>query len=217
MKMPNEALRNVMRGAYTCANFGTCREAELSPANGLVPRGFVGATGQLDEVEAIFILAEPGHAHRDEHYKEYATADELMQQAVLHTYQSFKNSTDQIHKNMRWVLNELWPGDFDDQLSKVWITEGRLCSIRAEIKWFNDKICAPKYLVPQLELMPNAIVVLFGGKARDRASRLTAANGRPTICCSALAAPEGNKPHARLSWLNAIKTIRELRSGATAF
>jgi hypothetical protein len=42
--------------------------------------------------------------------------------------------TDLFHRNVRWFLHELFPGlSFDEQLRRVWLTEGRLCSIAKEI------------------------------------------------------------------------------------
>jgi hypothetical protein len=37
-----------------------CRDARWSPREGHVPRGFLGAIGQLSEVELVLVVAEPG-------------------------------------------------------------------------------------------------------------------------------------------------------------
>ena len=58
--MPNEALVDVLLPAYTCQHFGKCPDATWFPSEGHVPRGFLGATRALEEVEVVMVLAEPG-------------------------------------------------------------------------------------------------------------------------------------------------------------
>lgn len=208
MKMPNEALLDIMRQAYTCSHLSVCKQADISPRKGLIPRGFVGATGKLSDVEAVFVLAEPGHPLAGETYTEGASPDQLMKEAITHTYSCFKSSAEPFHRNMRWVLNEAWPGAFDDQMEKVWITEGRLCSIYKEIGGFNDKLCAPTYLSRQLQLMPNATVVLFGRKALRRASLIPDLGSRAVVEAWAIAPPGAFHKPAKPSWERAIEVIR---------
>ena len=207
MQMPNEQLLAVMREAYPCRHFGSCRQAKFDPKAGHVPRGFIGATGELRNVEAIFIMAEPGHPHPDEHYSETAPTD-LLSQALLHTYKSYRDGTDLFHRNMRWVMDQIWPGSFDEKLGRVWITEGRLCSIDSEIGAFDDKLCSPTYLGRQIDLLPSAAIVLFGGKARQRVAGLPALEGRVVIEARALAPPGANQRLSRPSWQNAIDIIQ---------
>jgi hypothetical protein len=208
MRLPNEKLIAVMREAYACQHFGSCRQAIFDPAKGHVPRGFLGATRALSDVRAIFVLAEPGHPHHDEKYTEAGSAEKLLSEAIFHTYKSYRYGTDVFHRNMRWVMDELWPGAFDEQLAHVWITEGRLCSIDTEIGAFNDKLCAPTYLGRQIALMPSAAIVLFGGKARQRVVGLRELEGRTVIEARALAPPGANQKMSRPSWQQAIETIR---------
>lgn len=217
MEMPNEALLTIMRQAYTCRHVSVCKEAEISPRKGLIPRGFVGATGKLADVEAVFVLAEPGHPLAGETYTESSSPDQLMREAITHTYRCFKTSGEPFHRNMRWVLNEAWPGAFDDQMEKVWITEGRLCSIYQEIGGFNDKLCAPTYLSRQLKLLPNAIVVLFGRKALKRASLIPELGSRPVVEAWALAPPGAFHRPAKPSWEKAVELIKFRRRCKSAF
>lgn len=59
---PNPQLLALLLEAYRpCQNFGICREAKWSPADGHIPRGFLGATGELSEVEVVMVFSEPGH------------------------------------------------------------------------------------------------------------------------------------------------------------
>lgn len=211
MHLPNEELLAVMREAYGCLHFGTCRQAKFDPKSGQIPRGFLGATGDLTDVEAIFIIAEPGHPHPDERYSDEARPEQLLSEAVRHTYRSYRDGTDLFHRNMRWVMDQLWSGSFDEKLGRVWITEGRLCSIDNEIGAFNDKLCAPTYLSRQLSLMPSAPIVLFGGKARQRVAGFSGLENRLVIEARALAPPGANHKASKPSWESAIDIIRSRR------
>jgi hypothetical protein len=56
-----------------------------------------------------------------------------MAQAVADTHRTIRDGREQFHRNLRWFLDQLWPGrPFDDKLRHVWITEGRLCSVTVE-------------------------------------------------------------------------------------
>ena len=68
---PNEKLIEVLSPAYgPCRHMlthgGGCPESRWKPAIGHVPRGFLGATGELAEVELVMVLAEPGEPKRAE-------------------------------------------------------------------------------------------------------------------------------------------------------
>lgn len=70
---PEDELSALMRQAYMpCSNIdvelGLCREAKWAPETGHIPRGFLGATGALEDVELVMVFAEPGHPHPDEIY-----------------------------------------------------------------------------------------------------------------------------------------------------
>ncbi len=206
---PNQALVDCLGPAYTpCSNFGACQEAVWDPARGHVPRGFLGATGALSEVEAILVFAEPGHAHEGESYDPNAAPEDILMQTVEHTYHSIRNGRDLFHRNIRWFLDRLYPGvSFEAQLRHVWLTEGRLCSISQEIGSRSDRLCASRYLAEQVALMPQATVIGFGGKAATSMRDLPC----PWIKAYALAPPGANHRPARPSWEDAIAALEARR------
>ncbi len=202
---PHQSLVEVLLPAYSpCSNFGTCPEAVWQPKAGHMPRGFLGATGELAEVRLVMIFAEPGHAYGEE-YDPNITPVDLMLEGVKHTYSCFASGRDLFHRNARWFLSELFPGlSFDEQLKHVWMTEGRLCSVANEIGGMKDRTCASRYLLQQINLLPNATVVAFGGKAQDY-MKLVNRNWTKAI---ALSPPGANHRSAKPSWLAAIEEIR---------
>ena len=212
MKLPNEQLVSVMLDAYRpCSNFCTCREAQWNPECGHIPRGFLGATSDPEEVELVMVFSEPGRPHDDERYDRQVGERRLLHSAVQHTYRCFKSPVDPFHKNVRWFMSEVFPDrTFDEQLRRVWLTEGRLCSIDNETGQTRDRTCASRYLVQQIKQFPNATVVAFGGKAKEYVQSIKVA----FIGAYALAPPGANFKPARPSWEAAIKKIQARRGGA---
>lgn len=105
-------------------------------------------------------------------------------------------------------MSELFPDlTFDQQLRHVWMTEGRLCSITHEIGGVRDRNCAATYLERQLDALPNATVVAFGGKAQHYLRGRSA----PWLSARALAPPGANHAPARPSWEAAIGEVRSRR------
>ena len=51
-----------------CQYLGTCREAIWNPKRGHIPRGFLGATAKLSDVEVVMVFAEFSHPHGNETY-----------------------------------------------------------------------------------------------------------------------------------------------------
>lgn len=206
---PNNALLNILLEAYRpCENFGLCREAIWNPDEGHIPRGFLGATGELEDIEVVMIFAEPGHAHGEEQYDPKAEPLDLLMSGVRHTYNCFSSGHDLFHRNARWFISNLFPDlSFDQQLRHVWMTEGRLCSIANEIGNVRDRTCARSFLIPQLELLPQAAVVAFGGKAQDYLK----GQMRDWLRAYALAPPGANHTTARPSWEAAIAEIKARR------
>jgi hypothetical protein len=206
---PNSQMLALLLAAYQpCANFGTCREAKWDPARGHIPRGFLGATGDLRDVEVVMVVSEPGQPHLDEAYDPALSPRELLMCGLRHTYSCLKDSKDLFHKNVRGFMQRLWPDlDFDEELRHVWLTEGRLCSIEKEIGSTRDTICATTFLKKQLELLAHASVVAFGRKAQFYLRGLNVAH----IEATALAPPAANSSSARLSWNQAITRIEDRR------
>lgn len=207
--LPTEQMKSLLLDAYRpCQFFGQCREAKWGPGSGHIPRGYVGATGTPQDVEVVMVFSEPGHPHENESYDASLGADDLMAACTSHAYNSFKNGTDLFHRNARWFISQLYPDmTFDAQLQRVWLTEGRLCSIDVEIGKTTDRICAANYLLGQIRLLPNATVVAFGGKAKHYLKGL----GVDFIGAYALAPPGANHKPARPSWQAAIAEIERRR------
>lgn len=203
---PNPELLSIMLEAYEpCQNFGKCRQAQWNPSSGQVPRGFLGATGRLNEVDVIMVFAEPGHPHTDEVYDTNSTPIEILESGLRHVYHCYKSTTDLFHRNVRWFMSEIYPDlSFDDQLRRIWLTEGRLCSIDVEIGSTKDRTCAFQYLNRQLNLFPNATIVAFGGKAKYYLRGLNV----DALEVYALAPPGANHRPAKPSWERAIETIK---------
>ena len=207
--IPNSDLFDTLIEAYRpCRHIGTCREAIWSPSHGHIPRGFLGATAQLADVEVVMVFAEPGHPHHDETYNSDQPSADLLKSGLRHVYSSYKNGTDLFHRNARWFLSRLYPDlSFDGQLRHAWLTEGRLCSIANETGATRDPLCAQHYLARQLEILPNATVVGFGGKVQHYLKRLRAEH----LGAYALAPPGANHKPDRPSWERVISTIEVRR------
>ena len=109
----------------------------------------------------------------DEHgdYSESLSPEEYIQLTTDFAYVCFSREVDEMHVNVRYILNEIWPSlSFEEQLKKVWMTETRLCSIKKEIGNIpirNRDICSSHYLKKQLNLFTNSKVIGFGNKAKD--------------------------------------------------
>jgi hypothetical protein len=163
------------------------------PVEGHVPRGFLGATGDLEEVELVLVFAEPGDPMPGEIHSgmdtAYAAADYF-----------FRTPRDAFHRNVRKVLDQCWPElSFDQQLRKVWMTDSVLCSAPVEcgpVSRGAESACGKNYLKAQLALFPNALVVALGNKAQDRLKRL----GIGYLAVYAVAPPGCNHRKAAASW-----------------
>ena len=207
MELPNEQIRSVMLDAYRpCRNFGKCREAKWDPEHGQLPRGFLGATGEPEDVEVVMVFGEPGRPHDGEVYDAHSGPESLLRSGMQYTYNCHQSGKDQFHKNVRWFMSEIYPGlTFDQQLRRVWLTEGRLCSIDNETGSTTDRTCASNYLVRQISMLPKATVVAFGTR---KAQRYLKGIGISFIPAYALSQPGCNFAGARPSWLAAIEQIK---------
>ena len=209
--MPNEALVDVLLPAYTCQHFGKCPDATWFPSEGHVPRGFLGATRALEEVEVVMVLAEPGppkdtkpNSEKYEHSDDDPKA--TLERVVKFVYGCYDEAIGPPHNHVRWFLECRYGRMlFDEQLRRVWITEARLCSIRRKgkppMRWYTT--CEAEYLHNQLRTLEHASVVAFGGKAHDSLRRL----GWPAIEAIALALPGCSQSGARPSWEDALRKL----------
>ena len=156
-----------------CAGFKTaCSQANWNPLCGNVLRGFVGASGDLKEVEIILVIAEPGNPQRDEVYYENEKPRELLARTTQYVYECYDSKRDEFHRNVRYFLDCVYPTlDFCQQMRRVWITESYLCSAKKEcgpIKANAERECSRRYLEPELRLFPERPIVAFGLKAQKR-------------------------------------------------
>lgn len=204
--LPHADIQKILLPAYApCTGFGTCAEAVWNPAKGHVPRGFLGACGKLEEVRAVMVFAEPGGVYPTDRYGASLSAQNLLAATVAETGRIISTSQDQFHRNVRWFIDQILPGqDFSTQLRGVWLTEGRLCSVAQEIGGRKDRSCADRYLARQIALMPNAVVIGFGNKAQAYLSAL----GIDHCAARALAPPGANHRPARPSWEAAIAEVK---------
>jgi hypothetical protein len=192
---PCHELMKIIDPAYApCVYFkGACQSLRWAPECGHIPRGYLGATGSLEEVRLVLVFAEPGDPHDSKRR-------ETMSTSLEYTYQCMKNGTDRFHRNVRLILDLCFPEDpFDAQLRKTWMTESLLCSAPKEsgaVTATAWRTCSATYLKPQLALLPNAVVVALGAKARTRLASL----GVPYMEAAAAAPPGCNFKGAVESW-----------------
>jgi hypothetical protein len=191
----NPALLAVLEPAYRpCAHFsGACSAMRWAPEQGHVPRGFCGATGALEDVRLVLVMAEPGNPHAAERHTGIRSAME-------YTEHAFRTGADKFHRNVRALLDLCFTGlSFDEQIRRTWITESVLCSASREgasVPAASWRACGTSFLRAQLSLMPDAVVVALGAKARDRLATL----GVAAIDAGAAAPPGCNHPNARAMW-----------------
>lgn len=196
----------ILTGAYDpCPGFSSsCVEMRWHPGSGHVPRGFFGATGELSEVELILVVAEPGDPHVGERHTG-------LESAYSYATAAFRDGKDQFHRNVRKILDMCWPGvQFEQQTRKVWLTESVLCSARVEggrVSQIASRACGQRYLLPQLKLFPNALVVALGGKARDRLRSLGMSQDA-FLAVYAVAPPGCNRQQAAESWNAIAETVK---------
>jgi hypothetical protein len=177
------------------------------PADGHVPRGFAGATGELSEVELVLVSAEPGDPHPEECHTGLH-----MQSAYDYAMTVLQQGRDLYHKNILRILNMCWPGlRFEQQMRKVWLTDSVLCSAREEggsVTRPASLTCGLRYLRPQLALFPTALVVALGNKSAARLRQLnnelrqlkSSASPVDFLKVYAVAPPGCNFPGAVPSW-----------------
>lgn len=213
--LPNIELLDILEPAYSpCPSFfGACEKtATWRPRLGHVPRGFLGATGSVGDIELVLLIAEPGDPYENSAYDPSRAAESFIAQAVDETYQCFDDKKDFFHRNIRSILELYFRDlDFDDQLRRTWITETYLCSAPEEggsVPAAAEKACGETYLKAQLELLAKRPIIALGDKAKKRVNRLKSKiRGLESrlFYASAASPPESNKPRAVASWEAAVK------------
>lgn len=204
----NPELRKVLTPAYApCAGFkGPCSMLKWNPSAGHCPRGFLGATGRIEDIELVLVFAEPGDPHPNEKH------DGSIDSPLAYAMRCFAEGTDLFHRNVRHVLDLCFPSQgIREQLRKAWLTESVLCSAAKEgghVPVAVSRNCANTYLVPQLQLMSNAFVAALGSKAQ---SRLIAAGVTNFFPAAAVAPPGATRPAAKASWVALAEEFRERR------
>ena len=97
-----QELVEILRSAYSpCAGFNSaCKSvARRKPDAGRVPRGFIGASGGIEEVEEVILLAEPGNPHQNEAYRSSNWLDETCD----YTFRVLNDGTDLFHRNLKGI------------------------------------------------------------------------------------------------------------------
>lgn len=199
-----ETLNALLPGCHCPHAAGACAGlVRLDPMHGHAPRGYAGATGNLDEVRAIFVFAEPGNPYPEESYQNVSEAWEFATGCFL-------NGPDQFHVNVRWILEQAWPDLTPEQrLRRVYLTDSVLCSAAIEggvVRAGVERTCVEHLFRAQRNLFPKAIVVAFGNKAQHRLERL----GVDFVPAWAVAPPGSNRREAQASRQEIAQMLSQL-------
>lgn len=219
---------------YKCEGFAKgCSKEEREkgvvwkPENGYIPRGMLGATGTIDEVQLILVLAEPGNPHEGDDYwlrENYgikvSTSEDrerMFKAACEYTYKCYAKHKDTHHTNVRVILDLCFGSaiGFDTQLKHVWITESTLCSLPENQPESGGHMpvdiserCAILQINKQLNLFPNAMVALIGGKARTRAKYMNLLG--KTVAKTESSSPTDRRPQKmRNTWRELASEFKE--------
>lgn len=201
------SLERILTPAYhPCQEFSNnCKVMRWNPDAGHVPRGFLGACGELSEVELVLVFAEPGDPQAGEKHSG-------LQSAYDYAMLTFDAGLDQFHRNVRKILDMCWPGmPFQEQMHKAWLTDSVLCSAPKECGSVSISVsnaCGRQYLTAQLALFPNALIVALGTKAQNRLRSLGVTDFVPAY---AVAPPGCNRQEALESWKKIPLELRRRR------
>ncbi len=212
-------LKEILLPAYQCVGFtGTCTSLmQWAPHLGHVPRGFYGATGDLEEVTLVLVLAEPGNPSPDPGPEEcYSDVDS----AFAFTGHCFLTAGGQGHENVRNLICRCFPGlSLVNAMRKVWITESVLCSAPspgATVGVDIERFCAERFLLSQLRLFPLATIAAMGSKAMARLTRYQAQIPNRIVKCGAVFPPGCNFKSTRDSWDRLVEIVTEQGKGESA-
>lgn len=174
MSLPNAQLLDIFEEACRpCVEFeGRCTSMRWAPEEGHVPRGFVGATGSLSEVELVLVVAEPGDPKPSESYASDQSPRKILKSACRFVHEGFAKGRDQYHRNLRSIMNLCFPkAGLETQLRRTWITESVLCSAGKEgghVPATVCRACGSRYLKRQLDLFSDPVIGALGNKAQER-------------------------------------------------
>lgn len=215
MSQPAPELIEVLEPAYgPCPEFrGACSNVACwKPEAGHVPRGYLGATGTLDEVEIVLLINEPGNPIPGDTFQ---VGSDFIVRASANTLRNYQDKSKPLHTNMRYFLDLVFPKQsLVQQLRRTWVTETYLCSAPeagANVRAQPEKACAEHYLARQLCLFPGRPVVAFGTKAQRRVNRV--AKLVPRLQDRLIAAQAAAPRHynsARQSWHEAAQRARDM-------
>lgn len=215
MALPNAHLLNILEEAYRpCTEFeGRCTSMKWAPKEGHVPRGFLGATGQISEVELVLVVAEPGDPQPKESYGADQPPRKLLESVCEFVYESFAQGQDLFHRNLRSIIDRCFPGvGLQAQLRKTWITESVLCSAEKEgghVPANACRACGSLYLERQLELLSDPVIGALGNKAQDRLGKYVSHLSPDDFVNAYSVAPPGcNFEGAEESWNEIARQVR---------
>jgi hypothetical protein len=220
------SLEKILSPAYRCPEFdAVCRgEMRWEPNAGHVPRGFLGACGELSEVELILVFAEPGDPHGEEldheHTRLLHSKDTALSRVYEYATYAVQNGHDLFHRNLKHILDMCWPElPFPRQMHKVWLTDSVLCSAPKEAGPVSNQTCLTcgrRYLLPQLKLFSNALIVAVGGKAKTRLRSLGLHFGSDFLAVYSVAPPfaQTNYAEALESWKKIPAELTRRRGGS---
>ena len=211
------ALKDILKPAYRCVGFGgICNPPmQWAPHMGYVPRGFYGATGNLEEVVLVMVLAEPGNPSPNPGPEEcYADVDS----AFAFTGHCYLSGGGQGHENVRTLIRRCFRGmSLVEAMRRVWITESVLCSAPspgARIRPGIERFCAEQYLLHQLRLFPNATIAAMGrNKAVKRLKRYKDRIPNRIVECGAVYPPGCNFKSTKGSWDTLVDIVTRQRNG----
>lgn len=218
---PPQQLIDILLPAFLpCESFqnGPCHACMTwDPPHGHVPRGFRGATGTIDEIKLVLVIAEPGDPYHNQNYSQPSALGKLLA-AYKDSHHHIHSPLDLFANRMRVILDLAFDrliGNLPAQLRLTWITESVLCSAQAEgagVPGEVERECSKRYLCPQVELFKNRPpgqrprFVTLGVKARRRIQKCDL-QGLDVRHAIAAAPPGCNHPRARKSWEEALKGI----------